>query len=387
MKKFSRCALILILVMAVAAIGGYMYLNSTSQYMYSSSTKLYVVIGEEMDASLRASDGGLNEDFTELIMGEAVIAEAQKTAGNSENIAAYLTVNTPANSNIIEIVCTNPDMATAKLYVDEVAKATVKLAQKTIPIQSIRILSEGTHDNIPFVADLYKNTAIIAVLAGTLCLAVELIVVLIIVAFKPKKDDSDDELDYERRYGMYSAFQLASNMKAVESDTARISTVNDVLDDAAISMEIYEEDNVSTQNEPIANADKSEEKYAGSKKDNSEKKEHKKDKKVKTKESEDKLSVDNSTIDDIIQRELAQMSEDNEEDDVETEYGTIIHYDEEENEEQASSYDMKEIKYDSADDSSANDEADALDDMSEEDVLGEYDDLKSSSEVLGIIKK
>ncbi len=64
MKRFSRCVLILILVAILSGVGGYMYENKMIYPMYESTTQLYVVPGEENEASIRANNGGLKEDFT-----------------------------------------------------------------------------------------------------------------------------------------------------------------------------------------------------------------------------------------------------------------------------------------------------------------------------------
>ena len=51
MKKFSRCVLILILVAIISGVAGYMYENKKILPMYESTTQLYVVPGEENEAS------------------------------------------------------------------------------------------------------------------------------------------------------------------------------------------------------------------------------------------------------------------------------------------------------------------------------------------------
>lgn len=63
MKRFSRCVLILILVAILSGVSGYMYENKMIYPMYESTTQLYVVPGEENEASIRANNGGLKEDL------------------------------------------------------------------------------------------------------------------------------------------------------------------------------------------------------------------------------------------------------------------------------------------------------------------------------------
>lgn len=200
MKRFSRCVLILILVAILSGVGGYMYENKMIYPMYESTTQLYVVPGEENEASIRANNGGLKEDFTIIFKSSVVISAAQRVAGTSEDIAQYLTVSSPANSNIVEIKCVNPDQNTAKKYVDAVATTAVKTTS-IIPVKSIQILSEGTSTGVAFKPDLYRNTIIITAVASAVCLFIEIIVCLCISAFKSKDEDFNHEFEYERRFG------------------------------------------------------------------------------------------------------------------------------------------------------------------------------------------
>lgn len=63
MKKFSRCVLILIIVAIFSGAAGYVYENKKIIPMYESTTQLYVVPGEENEASIRANNGGLKDDL------------------------------------------------------------------------------------------------------------------------------------------------------------------------------------------------------------------------------------------------------------------------------------------------------------------------------------
>ena len=153
MKKFSRCVLILIIVAILSGAAGYVYENKKIIPMYESTTQLYVVPGEENEASIRANNGGLKDDFTIIFKSSVVISAAQRIAGTSEDIAQYLTVSSPANSNIVEIKCVNPDQNTAKKYVDAVASTAIKTTS-IIPVKSIQILSEGTSSGVSFKPEI-----------------------------------------------------------------------------------------------------------------------------------------------------------------------------------------------------------------------------------------
>ena len=203
MRKFSRCILILLMVSILAGVGGYFYEKNNISPVYSSTAQLYVVPGEENEASVRASNGGLNNDFMIIFTSNVVISDAQKTLGTTEDISKYLTVSSPANSNIVELKCINADQETAKSYVDAIAKTAIKTTS-IIPVKSIQILSEGTATNEAVRPDLYKKTGYITGIAAVICIILEIITVLIINAFKKPEDNSDDEWEYERHYGKYA---------------------------------------------------------------------------------------------------------------------------------------------------------------------------------------
>ncbi len=224
MKKFARCVLILILVAVLSGVGGYIYENNTITPMYESVSKLYIVPGSQNEASIRAKNGGLNQDFTIIFSSKVVIESAQRLAGTSEDISEYLTVSSPADSNIVELKVTNPDQNTAKTYVDAIAKTAVKTTT-IIPVESIQILSEGTSDGVATKPHLYYYTGLIVAAASAVCVFIELVVCLILCAFKKKEDHSDDEYEYEARFGRY-AYPGAGYIEDKADSTKRISYDN-----------------------------------------------------------------------------------------------------------------------------------------------------------------
>lgn len=225
MKKFSRCVLILIIVAILSGAAGYVYENKKIIPMYESTTQLYVVPGEENEASIRANNGGLKDDFTIIFKSSVVISAAQRVAGTSEDIAQYLTVSSPANSNIVQIKCVNPDQNTAKKYVDAVASTAIKTTS-IIPVKSIQILSEGTSSGVSFKPDLYKNTGIIAGTACAVCMFIEIIVCLIMSAFKSKEDDFNHEYEYERRFGRMDYIDHKPQLIETDKDNSTTELYN-----------------------------------------------------------------------------------------------------------------------------------------------------------------
>ena len=234
MKKFARCILILILVAILSGVGGYIYENNTMTPMYESVAKLYVVPGSQNEASIRAKNGGLNHDFMIIFSSKVVIESAQRLAGTSEDISEYLTVSAPADSNIVELKVVNPDQNTAKAYVDAVAKTAVKTTT-IIPVESMQILSEGTSDGVATKPDLYYYTALIMGAACAVCVFIEIVVCLILCAFKKKEDHSDDEFEYEARFGRYAYPRReyieteADSTKRIVNDNKRKASSDDIL--------------------------------------------------------------------------------------------------------------------------------------------------------------
>ncbi|MDU2209691.1 MAG: hypothetical protein E7E18_00150, partial [Eubacterium sp.] len=124
---------------------------------------------------------------------------------------------------------------TAKQYVDAVAKTALKTTS-IIPVKSIQILSEGTSTNTPVKPDLYRNTLMIAGACGAVCAVLEIIIVLILCAFKKPEDHSDDEFEYEKYYGKYAALRAPQPQQFI--------------DDKKHEEEKREDDNVKQSHEP-----------------------------------------------------------------------------------------------------------------------------------------
>jgi len=231
MKKFARFILIWILVSIMSGVIGYMWLINEISPVYSSTAQIYVVPGETAEASLRASDGGLKDDFATVIKSNIVISDAQKAAGTTEALDSYITVNTPRNSNIIQIICNNPDQATAKQYVDAVAKSALKITT-IIPVEKISILSEGTSSGISYMPHLYRYTAYLIIAGSFICLFIEIIVALCISAFSRKRVE-DDEAEYNRYYGNVIKYNknLKNSLSGKEIKKARKESAATLDDD------------------------------------------------------------------------------------------------------------------------------------------------------------
>ena len=125
----------------------------------------------------------------------------------------------------MQIKCVNPDQNTAKKYVDAVASTAIKTTS-IIPVKSIQILSEGTSSGVSFKPDLYKNTSIIAGTACAVCMFIEIIVCLIMSAFKSKEDDFNHEYEYERRFGRMDYIDHKPQLIETDKDNSTTELYN-----------------------------------------------------------------------------------------------------------------------------------------------------------------
>ena len=225
MRKFARGILVLLLVTILGGVGSYLYEYNTIKDMYKSVAQLYVVPGEANEATLRAENGGLKDDFSIVLNSDVVLSAAKNLAGTSENLKKYLTVNSVANSNIIELVIVNPDQNTAKTYVDAIAATAVKTTT-IIPVESIQILSEGTSTGDSFKPDLMLKTVRLTALVALVTFALEMLVLFFYLAFRKRSEIEDEYYDYEREYGAKSK---KSSNKRFENDYIAPNVSNDAI--------------------------------------------------------------------------------------------------------------------------------------------------------------
>lgn len=382
MKKFSRCALILIIVTLLGAIGGYIYESSTTTPMYTSTAKIIVTPGEKNEATVRATDGGLVKDFEIVFKSNVVISAAQKTAGTSEDIAQYLTVKTVPNSNIIELTITNPDQNTAKTYVDAIAKNAMKTTS-IVAVESIQVLEYGSESNVAIKPDINRKAAIIAGIVAAICLAIELIVIFVMNAFKDD-DNSDDEMDYERRFGnMVPANYMLTYDKNVYHNGSDEEDDDDEEDEddkfnKAIGVDIYKEELAKL----------GEDKDSKKKKKNKKKKVH--EVKEETQPQEDDIEeevVEEPVQDNVVAFDNNQDSLSNSLEDYDDDEDDDDYYDEDDIDED----DIDEDEYSAASRTIASiadsEVAAAKEPVEEKPAKSEKNVMRSSSEVLGIIRK
>lgn len=229
MRKLARFLLIWIIFSIASGAVSYIWLNNNISPMYSSTAKIYVITGSDAEGSLRATDGGLKDDFAVVLKSESIIADAKRSCGTSEDIASYITINTPPNSNIVEVICTNPDQTTAKKYADAVARSACKVA-KIIPVENMSVLVDGTSTGVSFKPELFRKAGLITLVGSAGCFTLELIVLLFICSFAKKKDDDDDEAEYNRYYGNVVNYNdkssVANPYYKANNETAATETQN-----------------------------------------------------------------------------------------------------------------------------------------------------------------
>lgn len=186
MKKVARAVLIVIIACILGGVLGCVYTMVAERPVYTSTAKLYVDTGDS-ESKLRANDGGLVDDFAIIFASPVVIQDVQKTLGTQEDISKYISVNTPPNSNVIELICTYPDQNTAKSYVDAVAMTAIKTTS-IVKVGSIQILSEGDSTGQSVRPNLRINAIRFSIVAAVLTAIIVVVVSLLKAAFKPEED-------------------------------------------------------------------------------------------------------------------------------------------------------------------------------------------------------
>ena len=159
---------IVIIIMAGVIIGLLALLTSKLllKPIYESSTSLYI-INRQSQASTTYSDiqssTQLTKDYKILITSrtvtERVISELNLDM-TSVQLANSITVNTPTDTRILEIIVENHDQYKAKEIADKVAQISSDSICKIMQIEDVNIVDEANFPSSPVSPNVKKNTLI-----------------------------------------------------------------------------------------------------------------------------------------------------------------------------------------------------------------------------------
>lgn len=210
-------AFIIIFTGVMCAIIGFVISKFAIKPLYESATKLYV-INRQDDSTTTLSDiqssTQLTKDYkilvTSLPVMEAVIKELNLDM-EPENLASSISVNTPTDTRVLEIIVTNHDAVMAKQIVDAVARVSSDKICEIMQIEKVNIIEAGNIAKRPVSPNALKNALIGGVIG--------LILACAIVIIKSLMDDRIRTVEDVERY--------------LELSTLALIPISDVLDDGS----------------------------------------------------------------------------------------------------------------------------------------------------------
>jgi len=195
MRKFARRVLLILLCAIIGGGIGVVYTLLREPALYTSEAQLYVVPGDS-ESMLRASDGGLKQDFAIVFKSPVVIDTVKASIGTTEDITDNLEVETPANSNIIVLKYSAATAEAAKNTVDVIASTAVRTTT-IVPVSSISILQQGTMPEKAYHLHLRANMVTGAGLGAAFSFAACILAALFSNAFRPKREDEEKDMLYK----------------------------------------------------------------------------------------------------------------------------------------------------------------------------------------------
>ncbi|MDD6789333.1 MAG: hypothetical protein PUE04_04435 [Lachnospira sp.] len=195
MRKFARRVLIILLCAILGGGIGAVFTLVREPALYTSEAQLYVVPGDS-ESMLRASDGGLKQDFAIVFKSPVVMDTVKSSIGTTEDITDNLEVETPANSNIIVLKYSAATAETAKNTVDVIASTAVRTTT-IVPVSSISILQQGTMPEKAHHLHLKTNSTRGAWIGAAVSFAACILAALFSNAFRPKREEEEQDMLYK----------------------------------------------------------------------------------------------------------------------------------------------------------------------------------------------
>lgn len=195
MRKFARRVLIILLCAILGGGVGAVFTLIREPALYTSEAQLYVVPGDS-ESMLRASDGGLKQDFAIVFKSPVVMDTVKASIGTTEDITDNLEVETPANSNIIVLKYSASTAEAARNTVDVIASTAVRTTT-IVPVTSISILQQGTVPEKAHHLHLQTNVTRGAGVGAAIAFAACILAALFLNAFRPKREEEEKDMLYK----------------------------------------------------------------------------------------------------------------------------------------------------------------------------------------------
>lgn len=191
--------IIIVGILGAVIAGAYSYFMLVP--IYASTAKIYV-INRQIDDVTTWSDlqSGtyLARDFMILVKSRPVTEEVIKKLNldmTHEQLSAMISVTTPPDTRVLEIMVSHPDPHMAKQLTDAIAQVSSDRLVSVMEMKKVNIIEHGNTPQYPTSPNLMRNTVIGGMLGA-------IIASFLIVLIYTLNDSIRTSEDIERRLGM-----------------------------------------------------------------------------------------------------------------------------------------------------------------------------------------
>lgn len=198
-KAIIKKLWIVILVTILGSVVAYLISVYAITAMYTSTTKIYVINRQNTQSTTTYTDlqtgVQLTKDYKVLVMSRTVMEDVIQNLEldiSYESLVNLVTVNTPADTRIIEIEVMYKDPYMAKAIVDAIAHSSAEKMVSIMEMEKVNIVEEGNIASFSSSPKVLRNS----VIGGFIGLLVTLVAITIIYL----KDDSVKSADDIEKY-------------------------------------------------------------------------------------------------------------------------------------------------------------------------------------------
>lgn len=173
----------------------FLYTSTLVPKQYVSTTKVYILNRQSDSVNVTYSDlqsgATLTKDYKELIKSlpvmEKVVAQLNLDI-SPEHLANKITVNSPADTRIIEISVSDTDPYRANAMANAVRIAASAQISQVMDIEAINIVQKASYPDHPSSPSAMKNTMMGCILGAMLTIAVLIMLYLLDDTVKTPED-------------------------------------------------------------------------------------------------------------------------------------------------------------------------------------------------------
>jgi capsular polysaccharide biosynthesis protein len=192
---------LIVVAAALAAVIGFAISEFLMVPEYESTSELYVLTKSTTITSLSdiQTSSSLTNDYIVVIKGRPVLEQVISNLGLDDTyktLKKRVSVNNPTNSRLLDITVTDTDPALAKQIADEIADVGSAFISQKLVQDPPEIVQYGYSDGEPVSPNIYRNTAVGAIVGALFAIAIVTISYLF-------NDSIMGPEDIERKLGMH----------------------------------------------------------------------------------------------------------------------------------------------------------------------------------------